>query len=51
MKVFSKIDLAKVYNQIPVLVEDIPKTTIITPFSKFQRLRMSSGSRNGSQTL
>ena len=31
MNVLSKVDLVRGYNQIPVVAEDIPKTTILPP--------------------
>ena len=51
MKVFSKIDLVKAYNLIPVATEDVPKTATITTFNKFEYLRIPFGLHNVAQTF
>lgn len=50
-QVFSKIDLIKAFNQIPVFQDDIPKTAITTPFGMYEFPFMTFGLRNASQTF
>lgn len=47
--IYSKIDLKRAYNQIPV--KEVEKTAVITPFGLFEFPRMPFGLRNAGQTF
>lgn len=49
--IFSKVDMAKGYHQIPVHPDDVAKTAVATPFGLFEYLRTPFGLKNATQTF
>ena len=49
--IFSKVDLVRAYNQVPMNTADVAKTTIVPPFGLFEYKRMPFRLNNAAQTF
>ena len=50
-QIFTKIDLVRAFNQIPVHKDDVEKTAVITPFGLFEFIFLPYGLCNAPQTF
>lgn len=50
-KVYSRLDVNRAFNCIPVAEADIEKTAVITPFGLWEFTKMPFGLRNSAQTF
>lgn len=50
-KIYSRLDVNRAFNCIPVLEADIEKTAVITPFGLWEFNKMPFGLRNSAQTF
>ncbi|VDP84724.1 unnamed protein product [Echinostoma caproni] len=51
LTLFSRIDLVRAYNQIPVAEADISRTVVVTPFGLLEFLRMTISLSKGAQSF
>ena len=49
--IFSKVDLVRAYNQVPMNASDIAKTATVMPFGLFEYKRTPFGLKNAAQTF
>lgn len=50
-KIYSRLDVNRAFNCIPVLEADVEKTAVITPFGLWEFNKMPFGLRNSAQTF
>ena len=50
-RIFSKVDLARVYHKIPVTLANIPRTAVITPFRLWESLHMPFSLKNAAEAF